>query len=64
MESALAPRFALRARHPLLWQRDKRMNRMPWFVAALLLLLSACSLAPPLKTPDIPTAEAYKELGA
>jgi NodT family efflux transporter outer membrane factor (OMF) lipoprotein len=30
---------------------------------ALTLLLGACSLAPPLKTPDIPTADAYKELG-
>jgi NodT family efflux transporter outer membrane factor (OMF) lipoprotein len=29
----------------------------------LTLLLGACSLAPPLKTPDIPTAAAYKELG-
>ena len=27
------------------------------------LLLGACSLAPPLKTPDIPTAGAYKEMG-
>ena len=27
------------------------------------LLLGACSLAPPLKTPDIPTAVAYKEIG-
>jgi NodT family efflux transporter outer membrane factor (OMF) lipoprotein len=32
-------------------------------VAASVLLLGACSLAPPLKTPDIPTAAAYKELG-
>jgi NodT family efflux transporter outer membrane factor (OMF) lipoprotein len=31
--------------------------------AALTLLLGACSLAPPLKTPDIPTADAYKEIG-
>jgi NodT family efflux transporter outer membrane factor (OMF) lipoprotein len=31
--------------------------------AALALLLSACSLAPPLKTPEIPTADAYKEMG-
>jgi NodT family efflux transporter outer membrane factor (OMF) lipoprotein len=30
---------------------------------ALQLLLGACSLAPPLKVPDIPTAGAYKELG-
>jgi NodT family efflux transporter outer membrane factor (OMF) lipoprotein len=28
-----------------------------------MLLLSSCSLAPPLKTPAIPTANAYKELG-
>ncbi|MGO8854377.1 MAG: efflux transporter outer membrane subunit [Steroidobacteraceae bacterium] len=30
---------------------------------SLTLLLGACSLAPPLKTPDIPTANAYKEIG-
>ena len=32
-------------------------------VAALVLLLGACSLAPPLKVPEVPTAEAYKESG-
>jgi NodT family efflux transporter outer membrane factor (OMF) lipoprotein len=31
--------------------------------AALALLLSGCSLAPPLKVPQVPTADAYKELG-
>jgi NodT family efflux transporter outer membrane factor (OMF) lipoprotein len=31
--------------------------------AALTLLLGACSLAPPLQTPVVPTADAYKELG-
>ncbi len=31
--------------------------------AALALLLGACSFTPPLKTPQIPTAAAYKELG-
>jgi NodT family efflux transporter outer membrane factor (OMF) lipoprotein len=31
--------------------------------AALLLLLGACSLAPPLKVPPVPTGDAYKELG-
>jgi NodT family efflux transporter outer membrane factor (OMF) lipoprotein len=31
--------------------------------AALTLLLSACSLAPPLKTPVIPAGDAYKEIG-
>ena len=30
---------------------------------ALALLLGACSLAPPLKVPQVPTANAYKELG-
>jgi NodT family efflux transporter outer membrane factor (OMF) lipoprotein len=29
----------------------------------LTLLLGACSLAPPLKTPAVPTADAYKEMG-
>src|SRR6201998_1248724 len=28
-----------------------------------MLLLGACSLAPPLKVPDVPTADEYKELG-
>jgi NodT family efflux transporter outer membrane factor (OMF) lipoprotein len=41
----------------------KRVNGVPWSGAALLLLLSACSLAPPLKTPDVATADAYKEIG-
>jgi outer membrane protein TolC len=31
--------------------------------AALTLLLNGCALAPPLKTPEIPTADAYKEIG-
>jgi len=31
--------------------------------AALTLLLAGCSLAPPLKTPGVPTADAYKEIG-
>ncbi len=31
--------------------------------AALLLLLGGCSLAPPLKVPDVPGGAAYKELG-
>jgi NodT family efflux transporter outer membrane factor (OMF) lipoprotein len=30
---------------------------------SLTLLLGACSLAPPLKTPLVPTADAYKEIG-
>jgi NodT family efflux transporter outer membrane factor (OMF) lipoprotein len=34
-----------------------------WSTGALTLLFGACSFAPPLKTPEIPTADAYKELG-
>ena len=30
---------------------------------ALLLFLGACSLAPPLQTPEVPTAVAYREIG-
>jgi NodT family efflux transporter outer membrane factor (OMF) lipoprotein len=41
----------------------KGAKAIPWFGAALTLLLGACSLAPPLKTPEIPTAVAYKEIG-
>jgi NodT family efflux transporter outer membrane factor (OMF) lipoprotein len=40
-----------------------RADLIPCFGAALTLLLGACSFAPPLKTPQIPTADAYKELG-
>ena len=32
-------------------------------IGAALMLLGACSLAPPLKTPAIPAADAYKEIG-
>jgi NodT family efflux transporter outer membrane factor (OMF) lipoprotein len=40
------------------------MKRVRGAVAlALTLSLGACSLAPPLKTPVIPTGDAYKELG-
>jgi NodT family efflux transporter outer membrane factor (OMF) lipoprotein len=42
------------------------MNRVKGarpLVGALTLLLGACSLAPPLQTPVVPTADAYKELG-
>jgi NodT family efflux transporter outer membrane factor (OMF) lipoprotein len=40
-----------------------RVKTLPWCGAALTLLLGACSLAPPLKTPVVPTADAYKEMG-
>jgi len=41
----------------------KRGKGIPWLGAALGLLLSACSLAPPLKTPVVPAGDAYKEIG-
>jgi NodT family efflux transporter outer membrane factor (OMF) lipoprotein len=41
----------------------KRLKNLVWSGAGLTLLLGACSLAPPLKTPDVPSAAAYKELG-
>jgi NodT family efflux transporter outer membrane factor (OMF) lipoprotein len=41
----------------------KRVNEVRWLGAALLLCLGACSLAPPLKTPEVPAAAAYKENG-
>ncbi len=41
----------------------KRVEGRLWPLTALTLLLGACSLAPPLKTPNIPTADAYKETG-
>jgi NodT family efflux transporter outer membrane factor (OMF) lipoprotein len=41
----------------------KRVNGRSWSGVALTLLLGACSLAPPLKTPIVTTADAYKEIG-
>jgi NodT family efflux transporter outer membrane factor (OMF) lipoprotein len=41
----------------------KKVSPLARCGAALALLLSGCSLAPPLKTPAIQTADAYKELG-
>jgi NodT family efflux transporter outer membrane factor (OMF) lipoprotein len=41
----------------------KRVKGLACGGTALTLLLGACSLAPPLKTPVVPTANAYKEIG-
>jgi NodT family efflux transporter outer membrane factor (OMF) lipoprotein len=41
----------------------KRVKSLPWSGVGLTLLLGACSLAPPLKTPVVPTADSYKEMG-
>jgi outer membrane protein TolC len=40
-----------------------RAEGITWSGVALTLLLGACSLAPPLKTPVIPAGDAYKEIG-
>src|SRR5579863_3058129 len=69
MESAMVPRYASPAHQPSMHTLDKRSTTMTRPKAlrcsgvALTLLLGACSLAPPLKTPEIPAATAYKELG-
>src|ERR1019366_10788630 len=65
----MAPRCASRARRRSAQTpgrrsiKMKRVRGIRWSGSALTLLLGACSLAPPLKTPDIPTAAAYKEVG-
>jgi NodT family efflux transporter outer membrane factor (OMF) lipoprotein len=42
----------------------QRAKAVSWSTGlSLTLLLGACSLAPPLKTPVVPTANAYKEIG-
>src|ERR1700730_13952582 len=41
----------------------KRVKSLLCCGVGLTLLLGACSLAPPLKTPVVPTADAYKEMG-
>src|SRR5580692_11277602 len=44
--------------------RKVAMQKVKGAVAlAVTLALGGCSLAPPLKTPVVPTADAYKELG-
>src|SRR5216684_8176484 len=68
MESAMAPRCASPARRPAHSPagrriRMKRVKGIPCSGAALTLLLGGCSLAPPLKVPEIPAADAYKEIG-
>src|SRR5580692_12588128 len=71
MESAMATRCASPARRRaarlpaasrrIKMQRAKGVSKSAGL--SLTLLLGACSLAPPLKTPVVPTADAYKEIG-
>src|SRR6202021_3831196 len=69
MESPMGPRCTSPARRRAAWspaRRRMKMTRVKGVLGsgiALTLLLSACSLAPPLKTPVVPTAPAYKEIG-
>src|SRR5208283_2075826 len=68
MESAMAPRCVSPARRRSVRRPRRRstamerLKRISWSGAALTLLLGACSLAPPLNTPQIPTGDAYKEI--
>ena len=41
----------------------KRAKHTLWFGATLTLTLAACSLAPPLKVPEVTAGDAYKEAG-
>ena len=41
----------------------KKVDGTRWCAAGLPLLLGACSLTPPLKTPVVPAADTYKEAG-
>src|SRR5882724_5361765 len=69
MESPMGPRCTSPARRRSAWSPARRRIKMTrvkgvlWSGIALTLLLGACSLAPPLKTPVVPTADAYKEIG-
>jgi NodT family efflux transporter outer membrane factor (OMF) lipoprotein len=42
----------------------EKVRRLCWSGPVLALMLNACSFAPTLKTPDVPTAVAYKEIGS
>src|SRR5580658_1476832 len=69
MGSATAMKSASQARNPpgrLPVRRSAKMKPVKSVrrsAAVVTLFLSACSLAPPLKTPVVPTGDAYKELG-
>src|SRR5882724_4033989 len=69
MESAMAPKCASPPRRQATRSAAKRRVKMKpakgilCSGAALILLLSACSLAPPLKIPVVPAGDAYKEIG-
>src|SRR5208282_4671430 len=73
MASATAPGYASLPRHLTVRTAARRRAKMnvassaagcgaAGCGAALALLLGACSLAPPLNTPQIPTGDAYKEI--
>src|ERR1700680_1815643 len=64
----MAPKYAspgrlLAARSPARRRIEMKRVKSLWSGVGLALLLGACSLAPPLKTPVVPTADAYKEMG-
>src|SRR5580704_7146985 len=69
MESAMAPKYVSPSRRQAARSPARRRIKMNtvrgvlWLGASLTLLVSACSLAPPLKTPVVASADAYKEIG-
>jgi NodT family efflux transporter outer membrane factor (OMF) lipoprotein len=54
----IEPGFAVSSHSP----RGPIDRARTWFAVACIGLLSGCQLAPPLKTPEVSTAAAYKEL--
>src|SRR6202049_1429241 len=64
----MAPKYAspgrlLAARSPARRRIEMKRVKSLWSGVGLTLLPGAGSLAPPLKTPVVPTADAYKEMG-
>src|SRR5579871_2859980 len=62
----MVPRSGFPAPRLSVWLPVERGTAMPraefWLVGGLALTLAACSLAPPLKVPEVPTADTYKEI--
>src|SRR5579871_6358817 len=63
----MVPRSGFPAPRLSVWLPVERGTAMPraefWLVGGLALTLAACSLAPPLKVPEVPTGDTYQEIG-
>src|SRR3984885_9798211 len=65
-KSSRPPRLPSRPRRPrvrMTTARSARKAGTARLAAALALVLGGCSLTPPLKVPDVPAGDAYKEIG-